>query len=293
MLARVLISVLLALLVSGSALGQPHTNTDANNASQPEAVEGKSDPKPPPIAGEDTKAGGEHKKEKCDYKGPIWFAGFYCFFADHEKFWVSFGTLVLAAFTTVLGAATIILARATNRLVSGAEDTAKRQLRAYVEAVPESLVRHFTGETVTITFKTKNTGLTPARNVRSYSIVRILPVPLDSFDFPPLNEVEISTSRTVIFPGRDFEQNSPPVLLTDAEITSLSNRDDFGLFLIAWVLYDDFFGNPHETRICVFTKGRELAACVAESRVQAALSPTNLGQAPIKIIHNKKYNDAT
>jgi hypothetical protein len=293
MLSRLLIVALLTLFASEPSSGEPHANTDANNASQPEAIENKSSFKPSIVTSEDTKGGSEHKEEKCQYEGPKWFASFYCFFAAHEKFWVSFGTLVLAAFTTVLGAATIILARATNRLVSGAQETAKRQLRAYVEAVPNNLVRHFASETLTISFKTKNTGLTPARNVRSYSIVGIMPIPLGIFNFPPLDETALTTSRTVIFPGRDFEQNSPGVLLTDAQIDALGQSEDVGLYLISLILYEDFFDETHETRICVFTRGTEMAASVATSRAQPSERPSGIAESPIKIHHNENYNEAT
>src|SRR4051812_8501394 len=120
MLSRLLIVVLLALFACGPSLGETHTNADPNNPSKPEAVDSKSDLKPPDVTSDDTKGGSKQKAEECHYGGPSWFAGFYCFFAGHDKFWVSFGTLVLAAFTTILGFATIFLTRATNRLVFGA-----------------------------------------------------------------------------------------------------------------------------------------------------------------------------
>jgi hypothetical protein len=130
------IVALLAVFVSDAALSEPNTNADANNASQPQAVGNKADFKATAVTGDDAKGGSEHKEEKCRYDGPKWFSGFYCFFAGHEKFWVSLGTLVLAAFTTILGSATIFLASAAKRLVLGAEDTAQRQLRAYVFVRP-------------------------------------------------------------------------------------------------------------------------------------------------------------
>lgn len=73
---------------------------------------------PPPITASEHKpeGGGDNKEHECRYNGPRWFAGFYCFFAEHEKFWVSFGTIILAAVTPILGAATVFLYRATRDL---------------------------------------------------------------------------------------------------------------------------------------------------------------------------------
>src|SRR5258706_6905725 len=57
---------------------------------------------------------------------------FVAFIEMYEKFFVAIGTLFIAAFTVILAFATAFLWGATRQLVKGADDTAKRQLRAYV-----------------------------------------------------------------------------------------------------------------------------------------------------------------
>lgn len=61
-----------------------------------------------------------------------WWGLFVEFVHANENFLVALGTLVTAAFTAILGAATMGLWIATRRLVKGADRTAERQLRAYV-----------------------------------------------------------------------------------------------------------------------------------------------------------------
>jgi hypothetical protein len=244
---RFLSIVLMALFVNGPALCQPHTNTDANNASQPEAVDSKPDLKPSPIAGEDAKGGSGHKKEQCDYKGPKWFAGFYCFFADHEKFWVSFGTLVLAAFTTILGFATVILARATNKLVRGADANAERQLRAYVLAVQGRVRRFAINEPVEIGITTKNTGQTPG-----YDCHQTISIAMR--DYPPSGPFEDiiwshPTYKSTIGPG---EFSSSFASFPDFKISQNQPNKIVAGKAAIWaygeIRYRDAFGKAHVTK---------------------------------------------
>ncbi len=81
----------------------------------------------------DTEDRSKHE-ERCEYRGPAWFSGFYCFFALHDKFWVAFGTLVLAVGTGVLGFATVFLWRATRDLVSDAKTAGAEQLKVSMKS---------------------------------------------------------------------------------------------------------------------------------------------------------------
>lgn len=84
-----------------------------------------------------------------------------------ETFWqrttddpVAAYTLVLAIFTIVLSVSTVGLWLKTDRLAKGAEDTARRQLRAYVGVSALRDVRP--GGNSTVTLKLRNHGQTPA-----------------------------------------------------------------------------------------------------------------------------------
>ena len=71
---------------------------------------------------------------------------------------------LIAAFTALLFWATWLLWRATKKLVQGAKDTSKRQLRAYVIAGAGDIQEIDNGFLLAATLK--NTGQTPASNVR-------------------------------------------------------------------------------------------------------------------------------
>src|SRR5258705_4982412 len=79
---------------------------------------------------------------------------------------------IIAFFTVILGVATWALWRATQKLVEGAEDTGKRQLRAYlivegtnIESKPGKFISHF---------RIENTGQTPAHHTHIISKTCVL-----------------------------------------------------------------------------------------------------------------------
>jgi hypothetical protein len=115
------------------------------------------------------------------------------------------GTVAIAFLTFVLAFGTIFLWTATKRLVKGAEDTAERQLRAYVFPVEAGLKKLNAGDNPEYRIVIYNTGQTPA-----YKLVHIGRFAL--VDFPliePLPEAEIISegfSRTNLGPGGKMEK---------------------------------------------------------------------------------------
>lgn len=195
------IIIIVALAAANFSLGAPRAYADANNPKQQQAQSIKPEIAPVPTAN-DTTNRVEHKENYCRYDGPNWFAGFYCFFAEHEKFWVSFGTLVLAAFTTILGGATIILARATNKLVSGADKTAERQLRAYVFVTSCKMETFEVGKSVACKIKIKNTGQTPAYDTVIFSAIEYRMLPLTN---SLVIEKPDTFSKATLGPGHEVQ----------------------------------------------------------------------------------------
>jgi hypothetical protein len=82
------------------------------------------------------------------------------FIHDFREEIVAIGTLFIAAFTIILAFATAFLYEATRDLVKGAEDTAQKQLRAYVFVDKSSIV--LDGNTLKGVLDLKNAGQTPA-----------------------------------------------------------------------------------------------------------------------------------
>jgi len=186
-LVALLAGVLFAL--PGMAqLPEPNQNPNAQKAEAPQTE--KTVPNEPvapvaPATKPEPQSGTKHKEE-CSYGGPKWFASFYCFFAVHEKFWVSFGTLLLAFVTGTLFVATVFLYRATRSLVQGAESASEQQLRAYV-TIDCTDVTDQKGDRDRFRFHfvIKNVGFTPAYDLRSNSRVTALSHPLGpDFSFP-------------------------------------------------------------------------------------------------------------
>lgn len=254
----------LALLYS-PALSQPNHNPDPQKAEQPQAVAadakqvGETTTSNEPNHNADSR---EKHKEQCEYQGPSWFAGFYCFFALHDKFWVSFGTLVLAAFTTVLGAATIFLVTATKRLVVGAEKTAERQLRAYVSVEPVMLRDFAAGRVPLATFFMKNVGQTPALRIRHFAMLDILPHPLpdDQGDLLTPNPVARIPTRAV-HPTLGIEGEARMNrLLTAQDVALVFAGTEYQLYLFGIIAYEDVFGKElRRTKFCCYVGGPEFA----------------------------------
>lgn len=88
-------------------------------------------------------------------------------------------TVVLAVITTILAFGTVGLWCATRRLVKGGEETARRQLRAYVciEIFPDDHpIVSFDGPIVVI-LRIVNRGVTPAYGVEQTVIIGVVKLP--------------------------------------------------------------------------------------------------------------------
>lgn len=166
---------------------------------------------------------------------------------------------LVALFTFGLFVATALLWRATKKLVDGAQETAERQLRAYVsvkEIVMEQL-RHrpqygLQGEvqqgaihSYRIFVMLENTGQTPTRHARVNINWQIRPDKLPStFDYPNgETELAVIGARSVF--------GSPGFFVSIADVGTVAAKER-KLFLWGWVEYDDVFKvTPrHRTEFC-------------------------------------------
>jgi hypothetical protein len=94
---------------------------------------------------------------------------------------------VIAIFTVILGVATWLLWRATDKLVRGAERASEQQLRAYISVNPTEISSTDREERFAqITCIVKNHGQTPAREINYVFDFGVMPNPLpEDFIFPP------------------------------------------------------------------------------------------------------------
>ncbi len=165
-----------------------------------------------------------------------------------------------AIFTALLFFATCALWWATRRLVKGAENTAIRQLRAYISMVPQGLVSTLMrppdihAQPVTVSIVTKNHGLTPARQVRFDYDVQVFPHPR------PLGEQFPKPTRSIpnrfaLAPGEDTPMNfSRPEALTTHELQKI-REDAARIYCWGIVSYVDVFDVQQQTEFCISVVG--------------------------------------
>lgn len=181
------------------------------------------------------------------------------FIHDFREEIVAVGTLFIAVFTVILAFATGFLYFATKELVKGAEDTAERQLRAYVGIVlPPADKLHITNRySVTVpaivALGIQNSGSTPAYKLIQKSGITIRPYPLpDDTDFtvpstaPPypmtLMPGTSDTAGIQITAQRPFTAN---------EIAAITDGRTRRLYIWGTINYEDAFGLPHYTNFCM------------------------------------------
>lgn len=158
--------------------------------------------------------------------------------ADTDK-WLVWYTGVLAVATILLTFATGMLWLSTKRLVEGAEETAKRQLRAYLHDNVHEL--RFTDKGAVIRVQMQNFGPTPAYDVRLGMNADILPTN------QPWRDVHDGKSQVhAIGPGATHWQNY--ALLTDKPILPAMNDGRMVLHVWGFATYRDAFNITRTTK---------------------------------------------
>jgi hypothetical protein len=206
-------------------------------------------------------AGAEHKKSDSDQVAPntpvgnSWWGSFVRWVEINEKFLVASSTVVIGVFTIVLAVATGFLYCATRRLVEGAEDTAKRQLRAYVAAKPKFVSSFNERNFCWADFEIINVGTTPANGLCHTCRIDVFPFPLpDDFVFPELPQ---KCAKTTSFPnqpmiGKVFAYRQ----FTNGEITSIRNGS-MRIYIYGEMEYIDIFGDKNITRFGASATGKQ------------------------------------
>jgi hypothetical protein len=169
----------------------------------------------------------------------------------HEEI-IAVGTLFIAVFTIILAFATGFLYVATRDLVKGAEDTARRQLRAYVvidgdkfEGKPGKFVSNL---------KIINTGQTPAYKLRIKSKTDILPCRLPKdFDFAIKDPGNAST----ITLGHNQHVGHSSYLTAqevthEAFVAALADNAENVIYTYGVVTYVDAFDHCWHTNFCFY-----------------------------------------
>ena len=207
---------------------------------------------------------------------------------------------IIAAFTIILALSTIFLWVATRDLVTGAEKTAERQLRAYVSVAPVRITNINPGRVITVIYNFTNHGLTPAHKVVQASVIRLEHHPLPrNFRFPDLAGIE-RPSRIVLPPSspipgqalaeRRFTQNEM------IEILQAPRQGGRRLYIFGQVDYIDAFRKPRWTRFCISFPGRPDLMSLAQQGNWAAIDqileqPGSTVSFEFATQHNETEND--
>jgi len=169
-------------------------------------------------------------------------------------------TFVLALATIVLGAATIALWRSTKKLwlagerqLKHSEDTAKRQLRAYVGLRRYKIEGTANGEYPKVTLTFHNAGQTPAHNLTlQYGIG------VDNFPQPHLaRSAALPTAKSVavLLPGGFMKPSlACPGAVSQEEINAI-NAGAAAIYCFGVVKYDDIFGESRQTEFRLMMGG--------------------------------------
>lgn len=181
-------------------------------------------------------------------------SGFRDWIVANEKWLNALSTGFIAIFTILLAAGTFALYRATQRLVEGADDTAERQLRAYLSVTGFHVTNLKAGEPIRAQIVLANSGKTPAYHVK-YNIstmgIRAFPAPVYvPTELPPEPRVGGVTTA----PNQGLFSISPyraEPLLTQDEFNAIQPNENImgnALYIRGVVTYIDAFNKMRKTR---------------------------------------------
>ncbi|UVT20930.1 MAG: hypothetical protein H8K03_03170 [Nitrospira sp.] len=148
----------------------------------------------------------------------------------------------------LLAGATLLLWLATKDLVSGAEDASRRQLRAYVSAIPANLIGP---HDLKFRFSMINHGQTPAYDLIDNGVLDIFPYPLPPFfafpelPIPPPSKISLYQHHKDCFGVAQAVRYFSPDEVAKAIIGT-----EFRFYLYGRITYTDIFRHLHTTKFC-------------------------------------------
>ena len=160
-----------------------------------------------------------------------------------------YATIWLALVTTALALFTYKLWSDTRRLVIGAENTAKRQLRAYMSLLQPKIGGVFDESPLRVELFARNTGQTPAYNFGWVSGITMKDMPFDeelrvSMDNPQINDITVGPSTDI---GHTAPSPGNIRILTPEERRDI-RAGKKAIFIYGEMKYTDTFQQPHTTR---------------------------------------------
>jgi hypothetical protein len=162
---------------------------------------------------------------------------------------VAFFTLWLVVFTALLARATLRLWDSTERLVKGAEDTAQRQLRAYISVDAPDNMPAIIGDKISIILQITNDGQTPAYNVLAYPRVAIASIPLTEGLPEAVVESRKKTLGDLNPKARVFQ--SGEIAAPNQQVMEAIRNGTKGIYFYGEVKFVDTFNKNQWVKFCV------------------------------------------
>jgi hypothetical protein len=159
-------------------------------------------------------------------------------------------TVVLAFSTIALWLSTRELWRVTDKTLEHSEDTARKQLRAYMSAEPDGVILFNPPDRVVGRVRFLNTGAVFAKDVRS----KVKKQLSENGDLPeeafPIDESEL-TGDNVIAPRADIRYASEAILKSEIDDGRRAAKDGpFYLYIWGMIEYHDGFTPKRFTKFC-------------------------------------------
>lgn len=215
-----------------------------------------------------------------------WWAGTTDFIDRYHEHIAAFATVVIAIYTIILGKATLGLRDATKSTVESLEQTAERQLRAYVAISAESVQNFDTTQPVRVQVALRNAGQTPAYELEFSGSVVVMTFPYVpgvtiSYAFPD------NISKTVLHPGHIFYATARTKdIPTQKSIDDTRIGTDYRVYAGGVARYKDAFGKQRETRFLASAGGKDFADALDAAGADMSKAPINWG-------HTSEHNEAT
>ncbi|WP_193172132.1 hypothetical protein [Nisaea nitritireducens] len=146
-------------------------------------------------------------------------------------------------------------AKAAEETAAITQNTAKKQLQAYVSLAPAGFIYDKYTQKPIIRVEQSNTGQTPARNVRAWGMVDALDYPLPpDFVFP---EPEFGDAVNTVNPGQrfyipyEYKTSVPAGDIKSTTIIAANRETSKRFYFIGVVEYDDIYGETRRrTQAC-------------------------------------------
>ncbi len=182
------------------------------------------------------------------------------------EYWTVVSTVIIAAFTVVMGIWNILLWRESKRTANFTgqtaetmRDTAMQELRAYVYTKhdDEPVISLDVSNRLSMATKIINFGMTPAHDLMICSRYGIYPLPLTSINQLDAFHYDVDAPKSPLAPGEAvYLRASIPEILSEDVIADIKS-EKAALFIYGEIKYFDIFNKPHKTKYCFISTGED------------------------------------